>query len=355
MNSAMQCLSHCQDLTKFFLLKYHTNDINKNSTYGSYGQIANSYYQLIHNLWTSESEYLCPIEFRHMLINIVKKFQGFSQQDSHELLTYLLDSLHEDLNRNITKPYIEMIEKEDKESDLQASKRWWENHLKRENSIIVDLFHGQYRSTIKCPECNKISITYDPFMYLGLPIPVNPEDYISIKYFPNILKNFQYKFFNLNVPYSYFKKFNGKELKLLTHTKFGLRDINNKFIIEKSKCLKNYEIIILTSDKLFKEIMNDEEEILPILEKEGEIIIFEKYIDKLQFENEENVFSFYLNPIMFNEDNSRIFFNKTTRTVLYYPILISITNNLFIKDLYFLIFKIYRKILFPEKYKKPLK
>jgi len=30
---------------------------------------------------------------------------------------------------------------------------------------------GQYKSTLVCPICSKISITFDPFMYLSLPLP----------------------------------------------------------------------------------------------------------------------------------------------------------------------------------------
>lgn len=30
---------------------------------------------------------------------------------------------------------------------------------------------GQYKSTLVCPVCNKVSITFDPFMYLSLPLP----------------------------------------------------------------------------------------------------------------------------------------------------------------------------------------
>jgi len=30
---------------------------------------------------------------------------------------------------------------------------------------------GQYKSTLDCPICSKISITFDPFMYLSLPLP----------------------------------------------------------------------------------------------------------------------------------------------------------------------------------------
>ena len=34
----------------------------------------------------------------------------------------------------------------------------WVNHQKRNCSIIVDLFHGLFKSTVMCPECSKVSI-----------------------------------------------------------------------------------------------------------------------------------------------------------------------------------------------------
>lgn len=33
------------------------------------------------------------------------------------------------------------------------------------------LLQGQYRSTLLCPVCRKLSVTFDPFMYLSLPLP----------------------------------------------------------------------------------------------------------------------------------------------------------------------------------------
>lgn len=33
------------------------------------------------------------------------------------------------------------------------------------------MLQGQYRSTLVCPVCKKVSITFDPFMYLSLPLP----------------------------------------------------------------------------------------------------------------------------------------------------------------------------------------
>lgn len=56
----------------------------------------------------------------------------------------------------------------------------WENHLKRNDSIIVDIFHGLFKSTLVCPECAKISVTFDPFCYLTLPLPMKKERTLEV-------------------------------------------------------------------------------------------------------------------------------------------------------------------------------
>lgn len=34
---------------------------------------------------------------------------------------------------------------------------------------------GQYRSEVKCPDCNNISVTFDPFLIFSVPIPSSHE------------------------------------------------------------------------------------------------------------------------------------------------------------------------------------
>jgi len=90
----------------------------------------------------------------------------------------LVDGIHEDLNRVKNKPFTESIES-DNQPDYEVAMKSWENHLKRNQSVIVDLLHGQYKSTIICPQCNRISITFDPFNCVSLPIPSKKEKEID--------------------------------------------------------------------------------------------------------------------------------------------------------------------------------
>lgn len=48
------------------------------------------------------------------------QFSGFQQQDSQELLAFLLDGLHEDLNRIIKKPYIELKDSNGRPDEVTA-------------------------------------------------------------------------------------------------------------------------------------------------------------------------------------------------------------------------------------------
>ena len=59
----------------------------------------------------------------------------------------------------------------DGSDDIRASQESWTNHLKRNQSIIVDLMHGLYKSTVQCPDCSKVSVTFEPYMNISLPIP----------------------------------------------------------------------------------------------------------------------------------------------------------------------------------------
>lgn len=55
-----------------------------------------------------------------------------------ELLAFLLDGLHEDLNRVKHKPYIKSKDA-DGRPDEEVADEYWANHIARNDSIIVDV------------------------------------------------------------------------------------------------------------------------------------------------------------------------------------------------------------------------
>jgi ubiquitin carboxyl-terminal hydrolase 4/11/15 len=147
------------------------------------GQVAYHYGHLVDRLWRGPSSIFSPKEFKFTIGRFAPAFNGYSQHDAQEFLSFLLDGLHEDLNRIQKKPYVEHPEPNGR-PERELADEAWELHKKRNDSIVVDLFHGLYRSQLHCPECDNISIKFDPFMYLTLPIPYQSKIDIKVLYIP---------------------------------------------------------------------------------------------------------------------------------------------------------------------------
>ncbi|XP_024994981.1 ubiquitin carboxyl-terminal hydrolase 9-like isoform X1 [Cynara cardunculus var. scolymus] len=169
MNSALQCLVHTPPLVEYFLQDY-TDEINKQNPLGMHGELAVAFGELLRKLWSSGRTSVPPRAFKGKLARFAPQFSGYNQHDSQELLAFLLDGLHEDLNRVKQKPYFETKDS-DGRPDEEVANEFWSYHKARNDSIVVDVCQGQYKSTLVCPVCDKISITFDPFMYLSLPLP----------------------------------------------------------------------------------------------------------------------------------------------------------------------------------------
>ena len=45
------------------------------------------------------------------------------------------------------------------------------NYMRFKNSVVMDVFQAQFRSSLTCPTCEKQSNTFDPFVCVSLPIP----------------------------------------------------------------------------------------------------------------------------------------------------------------------------------------
>ena len=76
------------------------------------GEIANAYAGLMHQMWSGRYSVISPRQFKTSVGRFAPQFSGYQQQDSQELMAFLLDGLHEDLNRIKKKPYIELKDTE---------------------------------------------------------------------------------------------------------------------------------------------------------------------------------------------------------------------------------------------------
>ena len=359
MNSAIQVLSNCFQLTKYFLSNIYLNEINTENKLGSKGKIAHSYKKLLKQIWKGEEEYIYPNKFHDVFIQYERQFSGFGQHDSNEFLIFLLDKLHEDLNRISKKEYIEIIPQKDNEDDAQSALRYWKSHLKREDSIIVKLFHGQFKNRVICNECGNMSITYDPFMILSLPIPsgkcnlmikyfgYNPGDFHEFNVHINeksiafdiektiieglnkILEDKQSEKRKLNKNISKKRKINKKRVK-------GENIIDNNIGNNNEEIMNGVELVLLTKDKKIYKVLNQTDNIFEYINKGYEIVSYEKEINK-DNENPNEIFidNIYFYLIRYTSEHLLwIYPYIYENNIFKYPLPISIKSDNTIYNIY---------------------
>ncbi|XP_067449743.1 ubiquitin carboxyl-terminal hydrolase 11 [Thunnus thynnus] len=112
MNSALQCLSNTPPLTEYFLLSSYLEELNFTNPLGMKGEIAEAYADVIKQMWSGRHYSVVPRVFKTKVGHFASQFLGYQQHDSQELLSFLLDGLHEDLNRVKNKEYIELRDAE---------------------------------------------------------------------------------------------------------------------------------------------------------------------------------------------------------------------------------------------------
>ncbi|CAF3885372.1 unnamed protein product [Adineta steineri] len=170
MNAALQCLSNTRELRDYFLKSYYCVELNRTNPLGMKGIMAEEFATVIKNLWSGTYNHINANRLRDYVAKRHQEFVGNGQHDAQELLTILLDALHEDLNRVQNKPQVPPIEDENR-PDYVLADEYWRGYLSRNDSLIVELFTGQFKSKTKCPQCLKESVTFDPFTSLSVPLP----------------------------------------------------------------------------------------------------------------------------------------------------------------------------------------
>lgn len=165
-------------------------------------------YKLMKGMWTMNQE-IVPRSFKTLIGKLNPEFQGYSQNDSQEFLSFVLDRIHEELKcpvnikynnvpnsvvkydelrrdftKNLERKDLNLSKKEElylqfKEykknhiSDVAVHKylTFWKKYCEKNHSITNDIFMGMYYTEITCKECNGKSLVFEPYNILQLPIP----------------------------------------------------------------------------------------------------------------------------------------------------------------------------------------
>ncbi|CAM9948684.1 unnamed protein product, partial [Choristocarpus tenellus] len=110
----------------------------------------------VKDLWFGSQPSVVPRGLKTAIARFAPRFTGYSQQDSQEVLSFLLDGLHEDLNQVHHKPYMELPDGECGRPDAVLAAEAWDMFLRRDRSVVVENLYGQFKSTLVCPHCHKV-------------------------------------------------------------------------------------------------------------------------------------------------------------------------------------------------------
>ena len=147
MNASLQCLCNIPQLQNYFL---YNNKIFKGSQY----KLSRSFGDLMRNLYTKEDKKsFSPDKFKELIGNMNPLFKGINANDSKDLILFLYEKIHEELNElnnyNKTEQNIP--------NDLLQFRK---NYYSLNSSIIEKTFYFEQITIYQCENCKNKTTNY---------------------------------------------------------------------------------------------------------------------------------------------------------------------------------------------------
>ena len=163
MNATLQCLSNTKQLTDYFLKAYKVKPNNI---------MTNEYHELIVNLWNKEKNNLpySPYSFKEVLSKENPLFAGIAANDSKDLINFLLERFHKELNM-VNSNNNEINNKEYDQTNEQAMLNSFLQEFKDNfNSPISNLFYGLLETKSQCHGCQTIKYNFQVYSFIEFPL-----------------------------------------------------------------------------------------------------------------------------------------------------------------------------------------
>ena len=166
MNASLQCLSNTKKLSIYFLEHYQKEE-NK--------IMANEYYEVIKNLWdiNNKNKSYSPNSFKDVLGKENPLFAGIAANDSKDLINFLLERLHQELNfsKNINNINNDAnLVQLDQTNEQVMLKLFLDEFKEKFDSIISNLFYGIIETKSQCQGCNIIKYNFQVSSLIEFPL-----------------------------------------------------------------------------------------------------------------------------------------------------------------------------------------
>ncbi|XP_056297292.1 ubiquitin carboxyl-terminal hydrolase 16 [Pseudoliparis swirei] len=183
-NAVMQNLSQTQ-LLRQTLSKVAEDGISLNITpvassdlapismqLGQPGSLTLAMCQLLNEIQESKKGVVTPRELFTQVCKKAARFKGFQQQDSQELLRYLLDGMRAEEIKRVSSGITETLKESRKGKDGEQLKTIVKEYEKNgfPKNFVDQVFGGEMTSTIMCQQCKTVSVVTEMFLDLSLPV-----------------------------------------------------------------------------------------------------------------------------------------------------------------------------------------
>lgn len=137
--------------------------------------MSNEFYKVIDNLWKFENnnKSYSPSDFKETLSQENPLFAGIAANDSKDLINFLLERLHTELN--VIKNDTTFNENYDITPNDQLNEQTMLNLYTKEmainyNSIISNLFYGVLETKSQCQGCKNIKFNFQIYSFIEFPL-----------------------------------------------------------------------------------------------------------------------------------------------------------------------------------------
>ena len=162
MNSTLQCLSNISELSDFLINNFYSFDSNSQPLSTAY---TNLLFKLLFN--NENKKYIDPTDFKSIIGDLNPLFQGMQAADSKDLLFFIIERLHNELNissnnNSNSMPDYNLLEQEERNEEKMLA-NFKQDFSCSNNSIISNNFYGIMRSIMICKECNIKKYSFQTF------------------------------------------------------------------------------------------------------------------------------------------------------------------------------------------------
>ena len=190
MNATLQCLSNVSNVKDYFLNRH----LVYCDTFNNECKLTKEFYKVINNLWkkpTGYKNYYTPTDFKNCISLMNPLFKGIAANDSKDLIIFIFETIHNEINRIIKYQTNDNI----RNPDLLLFRN---NYYSNNSSFLIKTFYFEQQSEIGCLSCkyNKISFNISNIIIFPLEkireykIRKCPEGFLSVT-LDNCFDNYQ--------------------------------------------------------------------------------------------------------------------------------------------------------------------